>query len=192
MQNVRKTCGRIRGKNTSFLCCENKRTWCGKGHSLKTLVPRAKLRTQQSDSTVNRWEDVFSIANGPPCVFKDRNSVEGPAHNMYQFNIIALSFTFLTYLPNFEEMWLRLKKSRSSPDADKKGEPWQSICRLMPRRCTVAKFTKKIRDNFSNVWVDKWRPHGPDAGHRNTEPAIKPNLSTVPRILRVQLQYDNH
>lgn len=38
--------------------------------------------------------------------------------------------------------------------------------------------------------MDKWRPHGPDAGHRNTEPAVTPNLSTVPRILRVQLQYD--
>jgi len=39
--------------------------------------------------------------------------------------------------------------------------------------------------------VDKWRPHGPDAGHGNTEPTVTPNLSTVPRILRVQLQYDN-
>jgi hypothetical protein len=30
---------------------------------------------------------------------------------MYQFNITVLSFTFLKYLPNFEEMWLRLRKT---------------------------------------------------------------------------------
>jgi hypothetical protein len=39
--------------------------------------------------------------------------------------------------------------------------------------------------------VDKWRPHGPDAGHRNTEFVAIPNLRTVSRILRVQLQHDN-
>jgi hypothetical protein len=55
----------------------------------------------------------------------------------------------------------------------------------------VAKFTNKIRDNASNISVDKWRPRGPDAGHRNTELAVIPNLSTVSRILRVQLQHDN-
>jgi hypothetical protein len=33
--------------------------------------------------------------------------------------------------------------------------------------------------------------HGPDVGHRNTEPAVIPNLSTMSRILRVQLQHDN-
>jgi hypothetical protein len=34
---------------------------------------------------------------------------------MYQFNIIILSFTFLTYeyLPNFEEMWLQFKKKKA-------------------------------------------------------------------------------
>ena len=39
---------------------------------------------------------------------------EGPTHSMYQFDIIILSFTFLTYeyLPNFEEMWLQLKKKK--------------------------------------------------------------------------------
>lgn len=39
--------------------------------------------------------------------------------------------------------------------------------------------------------MDKWQPHGPDAGHKKTEPEVTPYLSTVPRILRVQLQYDN-
>lgn len=78
MQNVGKMYGRIRGKNTSFHCYENKWTWCGKGHSLKTLVARAKMRTRRSDSTVNWWVNVFSIANSPPYVFKDRNGVRRP------------------------------------------------------------------------------------------------------------------
>jgi hypothetical protein len=39
--------------------------------------------------------------------------------------------------------------------------------------------------------VDKWRLHGPDAGHRSAEPEAKPNQSTLPRILRIHLRYDN-
>jgi len=102
MQNVGETCGRIRGKNTSFPCCENKWTWCGKGYSLKTLVARAKLRTQRSGSPVNWCVNAFSIANSPPYVFKDRDSVRRPYTQYYQFNIIVLSFTFLTI---FIKLW---------------------------------------------------------------------------------------
>ena len=39
--------------------------------------------------------------------------------------------------------------------------------------------------------MDKRRPHRPDVGHTNTEPAVTPNLSSERRILRVQLQYDH-
>jgi len=157
MQNVGKMYGRIRGKNTSFHCYENKWTWCGKGHSLKTLVARAKMRTRRSDSTVNWWVNVFSIANSPPYVFKDRNGVRRPYTEyvsvQYYRSIIYISIILTKLWGNVAS--IKKKKSGSFPDADTRGEPWQSICRFKPRRCTVAKLTKKIREGGSkNEWTN--------------------------------------
>ena len=115
MQNVGKMYGRIRGKNTSFHCYENKWTWCGKGHSLKTLVARAKMRTRRSDSTVNWWVNVFSIANSPPYVFKDRNGVRRPYTEyvsvQYYRSIIYISIILTKLWGNVAS----IKKKRKFP-----------------------------------------------------------------------------